>query len=176
MLTTILDEIMSWAAIRLLQRIALTQRIEVEFLKPVQVGMELQAEGRVRAPGVKNDALTEGVLYDAEGEACARATAVFKVFSPAVARRLGIADEASIRWFERIFQTVGEWHRGLKFRPRDRMQRCRGSTDQPHSPTETSTTIWNRSRSAKSARTGLKRAGRTTAWWASATATRPCPS
>ena len=58
--TTILDEIMSWAAICLLQRIAVTQRIEVEFLKPVQVGMELQAEGRVRAPGVKNDALHRG--------------------------------------------------------------------------------------------------------------------
>jgi uncharacterized protein (TIGR00369 family) len=105
--TAILDEIMSWAAIRLLQRIAVTQRIEVEFLKPVQVGMELQAEGRLRAPGVKNDALTEGVLYDAGGEACARASAVFKVFSPAVARRLGIADEASLRWFERFFQADG---------------------------------------------------------------------
>jgi uncharacterized protein (TIGR00369 family) len=107
-LTTILDEIMSWAAIRLLQRIALTQKMEVEFLKPVQVGMELRAEGRVRASGPKNDAFTEGVILDARGDACARATAVFKVFSPAVARRLGIADEASIRWFERIFEDAGQ--------------------------------------------------------------------
>ena len=40
------------------------------------------------------------------GDACARASAVFKVFSPAVARRLGIADEASLRWFESFFQTA----------------------------------------------------------------------
>ena len=47
-LTTILDEVMSWSAIPLLKRIALTKGIAVEFIKPVQVGGELQAEGRVR--------------------------------------------------------------------------------------------------------------------------------
>jgi uncharacterized protein (TIGR00369 family) len=102
-ITTILDEVMSWSAITLLKRIALTRDIAVEFIKPVQVGGELRAEGRVREKGGKNDAVTEGVLYDASGEPCARASATFKVFSPAVARRLAIADEASIAWFERIF-------------------------------------------------------------------------
>jgi uncharacterized protein (TIGR00369 family) len=101
-LTTILDEVMSWSAITLLKRIALTRGIAVEFIKPVQMGGELKAEGRVRESR-KNDAVTEGVLYDASGEPCARASATFKVFSPAVARRLAIADEASIAWFERIF-------------------------------------------------------------------------
>jgi len=104
-LTTILDEVMSWSAITLLKRIALTRGIAVEFIKPVQVGGELKAEGRVRESG-KNDAITEGVLYDASGDPCARASATFKVFSPAVARRLAIADEASIAWFERIFNLV----------------------------------------------------------------------
>lgn len=102
-LSTILDEIMSWAAIHLLKRIALTQSISVEFIKPVLVGGELRAEGRVREAARPNDALTEGVIYDDRGDACTRATATFKVFSPAVARRLRIADEASIQWFERMF-------------------------------------------------------------------------
>jgi uncharacterized protein (TIGR00369 family) len=102
-LTTILDEIMSWSAIHLLKRIALTRTLTVEFVKPVQVGSELRAEGRVRETDGKNDAVTEGVIYDPRGDACARASADFKVFSPAVARRLGIADEASIQWFEQIF-------------------------------------------------------------------------
>jgi len=104
-LTTILDEIMSWSAIHLLKRIALTRTLTVEFVKPVQVGSELRAEGRVREADGKNDAITEGVIYDPRGDACARATANFKVFSPAVARRLGIADEASLQWFEQIFQS-----------------------------------------------------------------------
>jgi uncharacterized protein (TIGR00369 family) len=106
-LTTILDEIMSWSAIHLLKRIALTRSMTVEFIKPVQVGSALRAEARVRAADGKNDAVTEGVIYDPRGDACARATANFKVFSPAVARRLRIADEASIQWFEGIFE-LGE--------------------------------------------------------------------
>ena len=106
-LTTILDEIMSWSAIYLLKRIALTQTMSLEFLKPVQVGAELQAEARVRKANAKNDAFTEGVIYDPAGDACARATGNFKVFSPAVARRLRIADEASIQWFEWMFETGG---------------------------------------------------------------------
>jgi acyl-coenzyme A thioesterase PaaI-like protein len=75
----------------------------VEFLKPVVVGRALRAEARVREADGRNDAVTDGVIYDPHGDVCARATANFKVFSPAVARRLGIADEATIRWFERIF-------------------------------------------------------------------------
>jgi uncharacterized protein (TIGR00369 family) len=106
-ITTILDEIMSWSAIYLLKRIALTQTISVAFLKPVQVGGELRAEARVREANAKNDAFTEGVIYDPTGDACARATGNFKVFSPAVARRLRIADEATIQWFERMFETEG---------------------------------------------------------------------
>ena len=103
-LTTILDEIMSWSAIHQLKRIALTRTLTVEFLKPVPVGRALRAEARVREADGKNDAITDGVIYDPRGDACARATATFKVFSPAVARRLGIADEASIQWFEQIFK------------------------------------------------------------------------
>jgi uncharacterized protein (TIGR00369 family) len=106
-LSTILDEIMSWAAIHLLKRIALTRTMTVEFIKPVQVGSDLEAQARVRETNGQNDATTEGVIYGQKGDACARATATFKVFSPAVARRLGIADEASIEWFERIFKAEG---------------------------------------------------------------------
>lgn len=106
-LTAILDEIMSWSAIHLLKRIALTRALTVEFLKPVPVGSELRAEGRVRETDGRNDAVTEGVIYDPRGDACALASAKFKVFSPAVARRLGIADEGTIQWFEGIFQPEG---------------------------------------------------------------------
>lgn len=106
-LTAILDEIMSWAAIFLLKRIALTRSITVEFIKPVKVGQELRAEGRVNRTDGANDAVTEAVLVDVAGEVCARATAAFKIFSPAVARRLGIAGEDSIRWFESVFKAEG---------------------------------------------------------------------
>lgn len=101
-LGTILDEVMSWAAIHLLQRIALTRTLTVEYVKPATVGTELEARAWVReAQG--NDAATEAEIRDAGGDLCARAIAHFKVFSPAVTRRLQIADEASIAWFEKLF-------------------------------------------------------------------------
>ena len=46
-LTTIMDEIMSWAAIYLLQQVPMTKSIRVDFLKPVYVGNSLKAEGTV---------------------------------------------------------------------------------------------------------------------------------
>ncbi len=101
-LGTILDEVMSWAAIHLLKRIALTRSLTVEYLKPATVGSELEARAWVRA-AQGNDAATEAEIRDAGGDLCARAQALFKVFSPAVARRLQIADEDSIVWFERLF-------------------------------------------------------------------------
>ncbi|HEX5666185.1 MAG TPA: PaaI family thioesterase [Hyphomicrobium sp.] len=102
-LSTILDETMSWTAIHLLKRIVLTQSMTIEFLKPVRVASALESRGRVRETNGKNDAVLEAAITDAAGEVCARANAHFKVFSPAVARRLKIADEESIRWFEGIF-------------------------------------------------------------------------
>lgn len=102
-LTAILDETMSWVAIHLLHRIALTQTMTVEFLKPARIGETLYASGRVRRYGGRNDADLEAELFDDSGAACARAEARFKVFSPAVARRLRIADEAALAWFEKLF-------------------------------------------------------------------------
>lgn len=102
-LSTILDEIMSWAAIYLLKMVPMTKSMTVEFLKPVYVGNLLKAEGTVFDKKGKHEALMEGRIYSEDGVCCASATATFAVFSPAVAKRLGIADEESLKWFEQIF-------------------------------------------------------------------------
>ena len=101
-LTTILDEVMSWAAIYLLKRITMTRSMTVEFLKPVYINTALKAEGRVLEVKGKHDAIMEGVLYNSEEELCARSRANFAIFSPAVAKRLGIADREHLEWFEEI--------------------------------------------------------------------------
>ena len=101
-LTTILDEIMSWATIYLLKQITLTKSMTIEFIKPVYVNNNLKAEGRVLEKTAKHDALVEGILYNSEGTICARSSAKFAVFSPAVAKRLGIANEEHLNWFEKI--------------------------------------------------------------------------
>jgi uncharacterized protein (TIGR00369 family) len=100
--STILDEIMSWAALYLLKQITLTQSMTVEFIKPVTSLTELEAEGRFIEMKGRRDAQMEGIIYNPAGEICATSTGNFKVFSAAIARRLGIADEDSLKWFRDI--------------------------------------------------------------------------
>jgi uncharacterized protein (TIGR00369 family) len=63
-LTTIMDEIMSWAAIYLLKRVPMTKSISVDFLKPVYVGNPLKAEGTILDNKGKHEALMEGRIYN----------------------------------------------------------------------------------------------------------------
>ena len=76
-ITTIMDEIMSWAAIYLLKRVAMTKSISVDFLKPVYVGNPLKAEGRVLDTKGKHEALMEGCIYNQDEVCCAKATGTF---------------------------------------------------------------------------------------------------
>ena len=46
-IATLMDEIMSWTAIHLLQRLILTRSMEIEFLRPVLMQVPLRVEGRV---------------------------------------------------------------------------------------------------------------------------------
>jgi len=102
-LSTILDEIMSWAAIYLLKRITLTKSMAIDFLKPVYIDHTLKAEGKVLELKGKHEAVMEGILSSSDGTICTRSTANFAIFSPAVAKRLGIASEEHLNWFERIY-------------------------------------------------------------------------
>ena len=102
-LTTIMDEIMSWAVIYLLKRVPMTKSITVDFLKPVYVGRALQVQGTLLEKTGKHDVLMEGKIFNEADACCARATGTLAVFSPAVARRMRITDDESLRWFEQIF-------------------------------------------------------------------------
>ena len=102
-LSTILDEIMSWAAIYLLKRITLTKSMTIDFLKPVYIDHTLKVEGKVLELKGKHEAVMEGILSNSDGTICTRSIANFAIFSPAVAKRLGIAAEEHLDWFERIY-------------------------------------------------------------------------
>jgi uncharacterized protein (TIGR00369 family) len=103
-LFTILDEIMSWTAMYLLRRITVTQSMQIDFIKPVTVESSLAARGAIISTSGNHDVRTEGEIRTVRGDLCARARADFKVFSPAVARRLKIADDASLEWFAQALE------------------------------------------------------------------------
>jgi uncharacterized protein (TIGR00369 family) len=103
--STILDETMSWAAMYLLKRVSLTQSMSVEFIKPVIMGTSMEAQSSVVELRGRRDAIIKGVLKDAEENVCATSTGTFKTFSPAVAKRLKIADDNLLEWFHTLFET-----------------------------------------------------------------------
>ena len=78
----------------------------MEFVKPVLIKSPLRAEGRVRGAKGKHEAMMEGILYDSGGDPCVQSTANFAVFSPKVAKRLGIADDVSLKFFEDVFGII----------------------------------------------------------------------
>jgi hypothetical protein len=47
----------------------------------------------------------EGLLYNSDGIVCAQSTGIFKTFSPAVAKRLKIADKNLLDWFDSLFES-----------------------------------------------------------------------
>ena len=102
-LSTILDEIMSWTALYLLKRVPMTKSMTIDFIKPVYIGRDLNVRGTILEKTGEREALIEGRLFNEEDVCCAKATGVFAVFSPAVAKRLRITDDESLKWFERIF-------------------------------------------------------------------------
>lgn len=103
-LSTILDEIMSWATIHLLKQVPMTKSISIDFIKPVYVGNPLKVHGRVLEKISRREALMEGKILNADNVCCAKATGTFAIFSPAVAKRLQITDNESLKWFEQVFK------------------------------------------------------------------------
>ncbi len=103
-LSTILDEIMSWATIHLLKQIPITKSISIDFIKPVYVGNPLKVQGKVLKKISRREVLMEGEIVNADNECCAKATGIFAIFSPAVAKRLQITDNESLKWFEQVFK------------------------------------------------------------------------
>jgi uncharacterized protein (TIGR00369 family) len=98
-LTTILDEIMGWTGLYLLEKVTLTRKIEVEFLRPVHVGDRLKAEGTVDHMLSPRRARIEAALYNDQGAPCARARGEFALLTPSLAKRMGMLTEAQIRQF-----------------------------------------------------------------------------
>lgn len=101
-ITTILDEIMGWAAIYLLRRMTLTKSISIDFLKPVYAKDTIRAEGRLLEVKSDREALMEGLLFDADDSLRSRALGTFAMFPPDAARKMGMMDELSIEAAERI--------------------------------------------------------------------------
>ena len=88
--STILDEVMSWATIYSRKQMVMTKNMTIEFIKPIQIGDEIMAEGQVKEATGKHEVITEGFIYNREKELCAKSTGHFVTFSHKIGKRMGI--------------------------------------------------------------------------------------
>lgn len=96
-ISTILDEVMSWTAMYLIKSVIVTRSMSIDFFKPVRVGQQLTAEARITEIRSRTEALLQGDLYNHERVLCASARGSFALLKPKVAEKLGIADAGQIR-------------------------------------------------------------------------------
>ena len=103
-LSTILDEIMSWSAIYLLKKLILTKSMTIDFIKPVFEGMELKVEGTVFEKRSNKEAVMQGRIYNAEGVLCTKSKGIFALLDPKVAKRLNLMSAEALKDFEPILK------------------------------------------------------------------------
>lgn len=103
-LATILDETMGWTAIHFLKKFALTNSMNIEYLKPVRIGEPIRVEGRVLETAGKREAKVEGLLYREENVLCVKSVGTFRLFTPGAISRLGVIGEDSMKKFDFLIQ------------------------------------------------------------------------
>jgi uncharacterized protein (TIGR00369 family) len=101
-LSVILDEIMSWSVLHVLKNMVLTKSMTIDFIKPVPITEDLTARGTPLERIGRNEALVEGIIFDAQENICARSRGNFVLLKPRVALRLGIVDEKGVKGIEKI--------------------------------------------------------------------------
>lgn len=103
---TILDEIMSWTALHLLDKIILTKSIQIDFKKPIYVDRQVKAEGKILRKTSDREALLEGSIYNDQDELCARSKGTFALFTLEAMRKKKILDERIIKDIETGVKSV----------------------------------------------------------------------
>jgi uncharacterized protein (TIGR00369 family) len=95
-ISTILDETMSWAAIILTQRFILTKKMTIQFLRPVYVGSSLCGIGSIKEKTGDRKAILTGELFDDQGKLCATSEGEFVLFSKEQFAKLEILQEKDL--------------------------------------------------------------------------------
>lgn len=95
-LSTILDETMSWAAIILTKKFILTKQMTIQFLRPVYVGSSLCCIGSIKEQHGHRKATVQAELLDDQGKVCARSEGEFVLFSKEQFARMQILPEEDL--------------------------------------------------------------------------------
>ncbi len=75
------DEIMGWATLHITKKVAVTSRLQVEFLKPLYVEQQIEVRGRIESTnGSRINLASE--ISNSNNEICSRATGTWVLMDP----------------------------------------------------------------------------------------------
>lgn len=95
-LSTMLDETMSWTVINFTGKFMLTRSMTVTFKKPVRVGATLTVTGYIKEQSSERKAVVVAEIQDEHGDLCAVSEGDFALFSKKHFLRMGIMPEEDI--------------------------------------------------------------------------------
>lgn len=80
-ISTLLDEVMTWSVMYLKKSFSVTRRMQVRYLRPVPVDTPITAKGRLISDEKTRTCQAEGVLLDIEKNVLAKAEGDFALLS-----------------------------------------------------------------------------------------------
>ncbi len=101
-LSTLLDEVMSWGAIFLTRRFILTKTMTVNYHKPVMAGDNLRVESSIESRPGERECVMSGRVFNSSGELCTSSTGTFAVFTVDSMKKMGFMSEKDINDFQAI--------------------------------------------------------------------------
>ncbi len=107
--STLLDESMSWGAIFLTRRMIFTKTMTVTYHKPVMVGDMLHVESEVLEKISDRDAVMSSKIFNSKGELCSSATGSFFLMDIDRVKKLGIVDEKEVDEFWEMIKSFQEF-------------------------------------------------------------------
>ena len=102
-LSTFLDEIMSWTAIHLTQRFILTKGMKVSFKKPVLIETPLTVAGEIKERISERKAIVSAEIKDASGDVCAVSEGEFILFTVEEFRQKRVMPDEELEAMSRAF-------------------------------------------------------------------------
>lgn len=104
-ISTILDEIMGWTVLVFRRVFFVTRKIEIQYLRPVELNVSLTAIGKLEADAAPKGCTAVGWLLDAEGRRLAEGRAQMTYLS---GKRLPILPPAYRAEMEQLFEQIRE--------------------------------------------------------------------
>ena len=107
-ISTMIDEIMSWAAIHLLAKFILTKSIKIDFKKPLTINTPVIIYGYIVEEKSDRAVTMAADIYDEAGGLYASGQGEFALFTPEQFSKLGVIDEEQLKrmagaykWFDK---------------------------------------------------------------------------